>query len=286
MQLDVPFDLDISLCCGQVFRWKKQGDWWFGVVGDRIIKIRQYGNQLEFEGTEETFIRQYFSLDIDLLEVSHCVAKDNHIKAALKRFEGLRLVRQDPWTCLIGFECSIQKNIPAIEQMLNRVSAKFGEKRVFDGKEFYLFPSVERLAVASEKGLRECGLGFRARYVQATARKIHSENIDLNSFKALPYLEARKALLEFCGVGLKVADCVLLFALDKTEAFPVDVWVKRVILNRYSDRLPAELVKKLQSRPTLTNGEYQKIGDFARNYFGKYAGYAQEYLYHYERTQR
>ena len=88
------------------------------------------------------------------------------------------------------------------------------------------------------------------------------------------------------GVGLKVADCVLLFSLDKTQAFPVDVWVKRVILNHYSDKLAPELVKRLQSRSTLTNGEYLKIGDFARGYFGAYAGYAQEYLYHWERTQR
>jgi N-glycosylase/DNA lyase len=231
-------------------------------------------------------VRHYFSLDVDLEKIRDSIAQDNHIKTALKQFEGLRLVRQEPWTCLIGFECSIQKNIPAIEQMLERMSVRFGEKRVFDKREFHLFPSVDRLALASEKSLKECGLGFRAKYVQATAQKILDENIDLDSFKVLPYLEARKALLEFCGVGLKVADCVLLFSLDKTEAFPVDIWVKRVIINRYSPKLPEELVKKLQSHPTLTKSEYQKIGDFAREYFGKYAGYAQEYLYHYERTQR
>jgi N-glycosylase/DNA lyase len=286
MRLGVAFDLDFSLCCGQVFRWKKEGDWWYGVVGDQILKIRQCDCELEFEGVDEAFVRHYFSLDVDLAQISQCIAKDSHIKAALKQFAGLRLVRQEPWTCLVGFECSIQKNIPAIEQMLDRVSVKFGEKRFFDGKEFYLFPSVERLASASMNGLRECGLGFRAKYVYATAQKIRDENIDLNRLKTQPYLEARKTLLEFCGVGLKVADCVLLFSLNKTEAFPVDVWVKRVILNRYADKLPAELVKKLQSRPTFTNAEYQKIGDFARGYFGTYAGYAQEYLYHFERTQR
>jgi N-glycosylase/DNA lyase len=286
LRLDVPFDLDFSLCCGQVFRWKKEGDWWFGVVGDRIIKIRQYGCRLEFEGTDEEFVRHYFSLDVDLEKIRDSIAQDNHIKTALKQFEGLRLVRQEPWTCLVGFECSIQKNIPAIEQMLERISIRFGEKKVFDKREFHMFPSVDQLALASEKSLRECGLGFRAKYVQATAQKILDENIDLYSFKALPYVEARKALLEFCGVGLKVADCVLLFSMDKTEAFPVDIWVKRVILNRYSRKLPEELVKKLHSHPTLTKSEYQKIGDFARGYFGKYAGYAQEYLYHYERTKR
>jgi N-glycosylase/DNA lyase len=122
--------------------------------------------------------------------------------------------------------------------------------------------------------------------VQATAKKIRDENINLEDLVALPYLEARKKLLEFSGVGLKVADCVLLFSLEKMEAFPVDVWVKRVVLNHYADQLPMEMVQKMQSHNSLTNGEYLKISDFARTYFGAYAGYAQEYLFHYERTQR
>ena len=170
--------------------------------------------------------------------------------------------------------------------MLKKISIKYGEKQVFDGMDFYTFPTVEQLANASENGLRECGLGYRAKYVQATAKKIHDEKINLEDLKNLPYLEARKKLLEFSGVGLKVADCVLLFSLGKLEAFPVDVWVKRVILNHYADQLPEPFVKKMQSHNSLTNGEYIKIGDFARTYFGAYAGYAQEYLFHYERTQR
>ncbi len=284
MRLSVPFDLDFSLCCGQVFRWKKLDGWWYGVVGDRVFKVRQCGDQLEYVGVDEGFVRYFFGLNDDLALISQCIAKDSHIKAALGKFAGLRIVRQEPWECLIGFICSIQKNIPAIEQMLSKISVKFGEKQIFEGKDFYLFPTVERLALASENGLRDCGLGFRAKYVQATAQKICNEQIDLLSLKALPYLEARKALLELCGVGLKVADCVLLFSLEKMEAFPVDVWVKRVILNHYADQFPAELVKKMQSHDSLTNAEYLKIGDFARTYFGAYAGYAQEYLYHYERT--
>ena len=140
--------------------------------------------------------------------------------------------------------------------------------------------------MAGESGLRECGLGYRAKYVQATAKKICEENVDLEGLKTVPYLEARKKLLEFSGVGLKVADCVLLFSLEKSEAFPVDVWVKRVIINHYANQFPEELVKKMRSHDSLTNGEYLKIGDFARAYFGHYSGYAQEYLFHYERTQR
>jgi N-glycosylase/DNA lyase len=285
MLLNVPFDLNFSLCCGQVFRWKKIGAWWYGVVGETVFKIHQIGNNLEFEGASQDLVRNYFRLNDDLAKISRNIAKDPHIGKALEKFDGLRLVRQEPWECLIGFICSIYKNIAAIEQMLQRLSEKYGEKRSFDGLKFYLFPAIDKLANSSEDKLRECGLGFRAKYVLATARKIYEENLNLQNLKALPYLQARKKLLECPGVGLKVADCVMLFSLNKMEAFPVDVWVKRVILNHYADKFPSDLVNKMRSHNSLTNGEYLKIGEFARNYFGAYAGYAQEYLYHFERTQ-
>jgi N-glycosylase/DNA lyase len=286
MLLDVTFDLDFSLCCGQVFRWKKIGDWWYGIVDEKVIKIRQCGSELEFVGASEDFVRHYFGLNDDLTQINQCIAKDVYIQKALKRFSGLRIVRQVPWECLISFICATYKSIAAIELMLKKISAKYGEKKVFDGKEFYTFPSVEKLEVASENGLRECGLGYRAKYVQATAQKICDERINLEALKSMSYLEARKLLLEFAGVGLKVADCVLLFSLEKLEAFPVDVWVKRVVLNHYANELVSDLQNRMRSHDSLTNGEYLRIGDWARSYFGAYAGYAQEYLYHYERTQR
>jgi N-glycosylase/DNA lyase len=284
--LDVAFDLDFSLCCGQVFRWRKINGWWYGVVGEHVIKIRQCGAQLEFENIHREFVQNYFGLNDDLAKIKSCVGKDDYIRSALQRFEGLRIVRQLPWECLISFICATYKNIAAIELMLKKLSIKYGEKQVFDSLEFYTFPTIDRLANASENGLQECGLGYRAKYVQKTARKILDETINLEDLKTLPYLEGRKVLLEFSGVGFKVADCVLLFSLEKMEAFPVDVWVKRVILTHYANQLPAETVKKMQNRSSLTNNEYQKIGDFARSYFGQYAGYAQEYLFHFERTQR
>jgi N-glycosylase/DNA lyase len=286
MRLDVAFDLDFSLCCGQVFRWKKIDGWWYGVVGENVLKIQQCGSELEFEGAKAEFIRNYFGLNDDLKQINACISKDDFIKKALHQFEGLRIVRQVPWECLISFICATYKSIAAIELMLSKLSAKFGEKTVFDGMKFYTFPRVEKLALASEASLLECGLGYRAKFVQATAKKFYEEKVSLESFKCMPYLDARKELVEFPGVGLKVADCVLLFSLEKMEAFPVDVWVKRIILNHYADQLPQDFVKKLKSHDSLTNGEYQKVNDFGRGYFGKYAGYAQEYLFHYERTQR
>jgi N-glycosylase/DNA lyase len=254
-------------------------------VGENVFKIRQCGADLEFVNVGNDFVAHYFGLSDDLEQISRCIDKDDYIGQALRRFEGLRIVRQLPWECLISFICATYKSIAAIELMLRKLSIKFGEKKVFEGLDFYTFPTAEKLAFASENGLRECGLGYRAKYVQATAKKICEQKIDLESLKSLHYLDARKKLVEFPGVGLKVADCVLLFSLEKLEAFPVDVWVKRIILNHYADQLPELFVKKLSSHDSLTNGEYEKINAFGRSYFGRYAGYAQEYLFHYERTQ-
>ena len=286
LELDVVFDLDFSLCCGQVFRFRKQNDWWYGLSGDKIFKIRQIDNCLEFEGVDTTFVKTFFGLNDDLTKIIQCINKDAYIALAIKQFEGLRLIRQKPWECLISFICATYKNIVAIEQTLVKMSQRYGEARCFDGQTFWLFPSVEKLAEASVHGLEECGLGYRAKYVHATAKRVCDEHVDLESFRGLAYVEAKKRLFEFSGVGLKVADCVLLFSLEKMEAFPVDVWVKRILLNHYANHLTQDLVERLQSHDSLSNGEYEKLGLFARNYFGVYAGYAQEYLYHYKRSKK
>ena len=155
----------------------------------------------------------------------------------------------------------------------------------FEGMDFYSFPKVEKLAFASQNDLRDCGLGYRNEYLQGTAKKIYEDKIELETFKRLPYDQVRKSLIEFPGVGPKVADCVLLFSLEKMNAFPIDVWVKRAILHHYVSQLQEDLVKKLLANNSMSNSVYEKINAFGRKYFGDYAGYAQEYLYHYERSE-
>jgi len=286
VKLDVvPFNLDVTLCCGQVFRWDKKGDWWYGVVGNQAFKVRQTGAELEFAGADETLIVRYFGLDDDLQKISASIGRDEHIRKALTAFWGLRLIRQEPWECLISYICATYKNIPAIRHMLLNLTRKFGEKTVFDGCPFFTFPTPEMLACASAESLATCGLGYRAKYVHATSKRIFENDFELESLRQLPYMQAKKQLCSLAGVGPKVADCVLLFSLGKTEAFPVDRWVERVILNHYAKQLPPELAHKLSRREGLTNSEYAKLNAFGRKYFGKYAGYAQEYLYHYERMQ-
>jgi len=281
-----PLNLDATLCCGQTFRWNKEGEWWYGVAKDKAFKIGQYGNVLEFENVDENFVRNYFSLEDNLPKIYAKISRDKHIKQAVQMFQGLRILHQDPWECLISYICATYKNVQAIKLMLLRLSCRFGEKTCFEQRNFYLFPSPEKLAKVSISEMAECGLGYRAKYVKETAKAVYEKNFDFEQLSKKPYDKARQELLNFSGVGLKVADCVLLFSLAKTEAFPVDVWIKRVILEYYSEHFPEEFVKKIFDKRSPTNTEYERLSLFGREYFGEYAGYAQEYLYHYERTKR
>lgn len=279
------FNLDITLCCGQAFRWNKHGKWWIGVVNENVLKIRQVDDCLEFENANVDFVRDYFGLDDDLPRILSEIRKDEHIRQAVDTFSGLRILRQDPWECLISYICATFKNIPAIKQMLYNISKKFGEKISFDGLAFYTFPTSEKLSKAKIGELVDCGLGFRAKYVSETAKIVYMNGFSFDKLKKMSYEDARKELLGFWGVGLKVADCVLLFSLGKLEAFPVDVWIRRAILKHYSNHFPKEFAETISNQKSLNKTEYEKISLFGRDYFGKYAGYAQEYLYHYERTQ-
>jgi N-glycosylase/DNA lyase len=280
-----PFNLDATLCCGQVFRWGKVSGWWCGVVEGKVLKIRQIGNMLEFENADADFVKNYFGLNDDLLYIFSKISKDEHIKQAIKMFNGLRIIRQNPWECLISYICATYKSISAIKQILLSLSKKFGEEIHFDGQKFYTFPTPERLAKATAQELANCGLGYRVRYVSETAKMVYESNISFEELRKMTYERAKEKLLGFPGVGLKVADCFLLFSLEKLEAFPVDVWIKRIILRHYAKHFPKEFVIKISRKKSLSNSEYETLSSFGRNYFGGYAGYAQEYLYHYERTK-
>jgi N-glycosylase/DNA lyase len=281
-----PFDLDVTLCCGQVFRWDKRGDWWYGVVGDRVLKISQTNTELEFANADEKFVEHYFGLDDDLQEIRDGIGRDENIKTALLEFWGLRIIRQDPWECLTSYICATYKSIAAIKQMLLKLSKRFGRKMTLDGYDFYTFPTPEKLANTTESGLAACGLGYRAKYVLETSKKIYENDFDLEGLRKMPYQQAKKELFSLSGVGLKVADCVLLFSLEKLDAFPVDVWIKRALLKHYAEHFPNAFVKKLSNQESLSNSAYERLNEFGRNYFGEHAGYAQEYLYHYGRMQR
>ncbi|PVX24015.1 MAG: 8-oxoguanine DNA glycosylase [Candidatus Bathyarchaeum sp.] len=285
-----PFSLEHTLDCGQLFRWKKIGDWWYGVVADHVIKIKQNNQGLLFQFFPETpnqgFIENYLRLDDNLPDIFSKICKDEYMRKAVDHFMGLRLCRQEPWECLISYICATFKSIPAIKKMINNISRCFGKKLTFDGIDFYTFPKPNELAQICSTDLRSCGLGFRAERVLKTAKLVNSGELDLDTLKNLDYREAKKQLLGLPGVGQKVADCILLFSLEKLEAFPIDVWMKRAATKIYARHFDSSFIQRVARKSSITQKEYETIADFGREYFGNYAGYAQEYLFHYLRTHQ
>lgn len=262
------------------------GDWWYGVVRGEVIKIRQLGQALEFENASHDRTVEYFALGDDLREILGEINKDEYISGVIEEQRGLRILRQDPWECLLSFICATYKNIASIRRMLTELSRSYGERITFEKATFYSFPTAGRLARASLGGLARCGLGYRAKYVLETAKIVDGENFRLRNFQESSYSEAKQSLLMLPGVGQKVADCVLLFSLGRLEAFPVDVWVKRAILKHYAKSFSASSVRRLSFQRSISDVDYRTLNEFGRDYFGQYAGYAQEYLYHHERTER
>ncbi|HIH45215.1 MAG TPA: DNA-3-methyladenine glycosylase 2 family protein [Candidatus Methanoperedenaceae archaeon] len=256
------FNLHHTLSCGQVFRWDCTGGWWSGIVSGKVIRIAQEDDELFVDSPHsEALIRSYFRLDDDLGSIYASLRRDAKLSGLLDMYRGLRLIRQEPWECLVSYLCSSNNTIRNIRNAIRNMSMCFGAQ-ISDGK--YAFPAPEELARAECSELRECRLGFRADVVRATAGLVAGGEFDLEGLRELRYEDAKEALQSLKGVGPKIADCVCLFALDKLEAFPVDVHIERIMKEYYS---ACRELKK------------DAIGDFARGYFGGYCGYAQEYLY-------
>jgi N-glycosylase/DNA lyase len=292
IQLDrstVPLSLDHTLGCGQLFRWEKLGDWWYGVVKGTVVKIRQIADKLMFQTFPEKmnteFIENYFRPDDNLPSILSQIDKDEHMRRAIQRFHGLRISRQEPWECLISYICATYKNIPAIKNMILNLSKQFGREITFNSHDFYTFPEPSDLAHASLEEIRSCGLGFRAERVLETSKILDRGGFDLEDLRKMDYEKARQELLALPGVGQKVADCVLLFSLDKLEAFPVDIWIRRAVIGFYPSHFEHSFIERVSGRSSITPREYKTLSSFGREYFGKkYAGYAQEYLFLLSRT--
>jgi N-glycosylase/DNA lyase len=270
------YDLPATLGSGQAFRWRGGEGGWTGVVDDRWVRLRAGPGQIQAETAAPSgdwqWLRRYLQLDVNLTDVLAVFPQDDDaLQAAVRACAGLRLLRQEPWECLASFICSSSKQITQIQQIIALLSRRFGEPLpVPAGEEpAYSFPGFARVAELSESDLRECKLGFRAPYLRGTAQRLAAGEVDLARLYSLTLDEARVELLKFPGVGVKVADCVLLFAYGFPEAFPVDVWIQKALRRHYFPRRkvpPARLRR------------------FIGTHFGPQAGYAQQYLFHYMRV--
>jgi len=257
------FSLKHTLECGQFFRHEPLTCSYFIAAGDKIIKLRQEGSRLFYSSNSEKvnskFIRKFFRLDEDYEKIIREISKDVHVKKAVKRFRGLRLIRQEPFECLISYMCSAASSIPRIKKNINELAKCAGKKAVFDGFEAYAFPEPKQLC---RKDVSKCGLGFRAGRIYEAMNSLSREYLE--KIRNMKYPEAKKELMKISGVGEKIADCVLLFSMDFPEAFPVDTWVRKTMIKKY-------FRKKVSDK---------KIREKAKEKFGKYAGYAQQFLFH------
>ena len=215
-------------------------------------------------------IERYFALDHPLAEICDSFPKDPVMNAARNFCHGLRIIRQPKWECLATFICSSMKQVAHIRQISLALRKRFGEQRRIDDRLVYTFASPRRVAQASEKELRDCKLGYRAKNLRATARLVSSGQADLEAWSALSDAELRKQLCALPGVGPKIANCVMLFAYERLRAFPIDVWIERVLRQHYFSRR-----KKMTA---------QRLREFSETYFGEHGGYAQQYLFHHARV--
>ena len=285
-----PLDLPNTLESGQAFRWRRentspqaasgQEQWFNGVLFNNIVRVRRVPRGIEFhcgpddESMLEPLVRDYLRLHDDLKAIYRSITTDEWINAAIAKYRGMRILRQHPWECLVAFLCSATSNIPRIKNNVEDLARHFGRPIELGGRVRNTFPTPAELAEAGEGRLRQLRLGFRAKYVAAVSRMVADGEVDLFALREASYEEALEALTPLPGVGDKVANCVLLFSLDKLEAFPVDVWVDRVLREMYLDAM------ETSKRPSR-----KEMRPWAQNHFGRYAGYANQYLFHRRRLQ-
>lgn len=273
------FDPIISINSGQVFLWEKHKNSWYGIHGDQVIKFTQSDKCIEFSSFPEdkSCDQKIFRLDDDIKKIFKEISHDPLIYRLTKAYPGLRLIRQEPHQCLFTFVCASNTNIPMIRRMLYNMTRKFGKHTKVDGMDFSTFPSATAINKASVDELRDCGLGYRTKAIKASADAISSGRLEFDLLRKSGYYESKKELLQVYGIGNKIADCVLLFSLEKLDAFPIDVWIARALASHYS------WLHKSKFHDKITPHQYQQLSDDARRYFGKYAGYAQQYLYYHTR---
>ncbi len=264
-------NLSDTINSGQVFLWKEFDSKWYGINGKKVLILEE---KLDKNNKD---IHNFFRFDDNFQKIKNQLSKDNVVKDAIEKFPGMRILRQDPFQCYISFIVSSNSNIPNIQTRLEKLCHTFGEKKIIQDKEFFLFPEPEILANASIENIAKCGLGYRTKYVKEAAIAVDKGIIDFPSLKKLDYQDARNTLCQVFGIGKKVADCILLFSLDKLEAVPLDRWVLRILQKYYS--------KEFQiTTKTITDKTYDNLHDKIVEHFGKYAGYGQQFLFKNERN--
>ena len=265
-------DIDNSINSGQVFLWGKNEMDWYGINGQDILKINKNGVIKSIRNSKTNFFRK----DDDIEEIIKSISKDKIVKKAVKEYEGLRIFKQDPFQCMISFIISSNSNIQKIKSSLEKITKKFGTKVKIGDKEFITFPKPENIANASINEIKACGVGYRAPFIKEAAKMVVLQKINFKYLEKCDYHEAKKKMCLVPGIGNKVADCIMLFSLNKLEAFPLDTWMIKILEKYYSKEF------KIETK-TITQKQYELLHEKIVNHFGPYCGYAQQFLFKMER---
>lgn len=269
------FELSHIFDCGQCFRWNRRPNGnYIGVAFGKVIEVEKKENDVIIYNISEDEFKntwcEYFDLNRDYGKIKEQLSKDPLLKKSIDFGYGIRLLKQEKLEMLISFIISANNRIPMIKRAIENISKKWGEKITYKDEVFYSFPTIEKLSAASEEEFEECSTGFRAKYLKDTIDKVCSGEFDLNYVASLNDDECHKELQKLMGVGPKVADCIMLFSMEKYSAFPVDVWVKKAMMKFY----------------VAPDVSLKKIRDFGRDEFGNLSGFAQQYLFYYARENK
>jgi len=272
------YDLAATLTSGQAFRWREANGpviEWENIIAGRWVRLSVKDKKLHALTAKPQkdwqWLTDYLQLDVNLKKILTAFPKDDpHLAAAKKTCRGLRLLKQDPWETLAGFICSSNKRIVQIQQIIADLCDRFGEPIPTNGNGWQTFPTAERLASLTEADLRACRMGYRAKYLHATATMIAQNQIDLPTIATLDYPAALAELQRLPGIGPKVADCILLFAYAHSQAFPLDTWIIKALRQLYFPR---------------RNPPPKQLRAFIPKHFAPPPGDAQQYLFHHVRTQ-
>ncbi|MEI8293581.1 MAG: DNA glycosylase [bacterium] len=265
--LSAPINLQATLQSGQVFHWHSNGDGsWSGLIGEMPVRVSEKNKRLVLHQGKPDFVAGHFALDHPLDQITAAFPSDTLSQAALETCEGMRILRQPRWECTATFITSSMKQVAHIRSMSLAIRERFGYR--VEGSEIPAYPSFQMLAGTSESSLRDCGLGYRAANLLKTARILADGRLDLDSISRQRTTALRKTLTTLPGVGVKVANCILLFAYERLDAVPIDTWIHRILLAMRGGR----------------DGTPSELARYARRRLGPYAGYVQQYLFHHARS--
>lgn len=272
IKIEKPFKLNDTVTCGQIFRFFPLDDGSFDIIiKDRVINVYMEDDYLCVSSNKEENLKEvvmdYFDLNNDYDVMNEFLIKnDEKIKPAIEFSSGLMTIKQDPFETVMSYIISANNGVPQIASALNNIAKNYGKKVIFNNKEYFLFPQYKDLKDVSMEDYRNCKVGFRDKYLKSMVDKLNNNEIDLEEFYSLDTNSALDKFMQNVGIGPKVASCILLFAYQKYDVFPIDTWVKKVMKNDYE-----------------IEGE-KNIREFATKTYGKYSGIAIQYLFNYGRN--